>query len=180
MLPTVMIPLHRGVTTLTVWALVALPVHIEASRRGTPAETTSATRTAASPEPLILLERARVAAASGLYRPQNTARVTTGTIREDNRRRSAIAFAISGALAFTGAGLWRWIPCRNATAADPSEVGGVAISGYNKCYTSDGERRPWDTPTKAMFAAGIGLEVVSLLYLIAHLREDDSGARSSP
>ncbi len=56
----------------------------------------------------------------------------------------------------------------------------MAISGYNKCYTSDGERRPWDTPTKAMFAAGVGLEVVSLLYLIAHLREDDSDARSSP
>ena len=180
MLPSVLIPLHRGVATLTVWTLLALPLQIETSRRGRPAETTSATRTTASPGPPILLERARTAAAGGLYRLQNTARVTTGTIREDNRRRSAIAFAISGLLAFTGAGLWRWIPCRNATAGDPSEVGGVAISGYNKCYTSDGERRPWDTPTKAMFAAGVGLEVVSLLYLIAHLREDDSDARSSP
>ena len=137
-------------------------------------------RTASSGESPTIMERVRAASSSGLYRPQNTVRITTGTIREGDRKRSAIAFAISGALAFTGAGLWRWIPCRNATPGKPSEVGGVAIAGYNKCYTSDGERRPWDTPTKAMFAAGVGLEVVSLLYLIAHLREDDSGARSSP
>lgn len=127
-----------------------------------------------------LLERVRAASSSGLYRPQNTATVTTGTIREDDKKRSAIAFALSGLLAFTGAGLWRWLPCRNAEPGVGQEVGGVLLQGYNKCYTSDGERKGWDTPTKALFAGGVGLEVVSLFYLIAHLRDDKPDTNSSP
>ncbi len=123
-----------------------------------------------SGEPPSLLEAAEVGAASGAWRAQNTATITTGLIREDDKRRSAIAFALSGALALAGAGLWRWIPCRNASATDTSSTGAAK---YNKCFTPDGDRRPFDPPTKYMLAAGIGLEVVSLVYLIAHLRSDD-------
>ena len=63
---------------------------------------------------------------------------------------------------------------------EAQEVGGVPLMGYNKCYTPDGERKGFDTPTKALLAAGVGLEVVSLLYLISHLRQDSGGAGSTP
>ena len=127
-----------------------------------------------------LLEAAETAASSGAYRAQNTATITTGRIGKDDRKRSAMAFAISGVLAFAGAGLWRWLPCRNTSAGEAQEVGGVPLMGYNKCYTPDGERRGFDTPTNALLAAGVGLEVVSLLYLISHLRQDSGGAGSTP
>ena len=126
-----------------------------------------------------LLEAAETAASSGAYRAQNTAKITTGRIRDDDRKRSAIAFALSGALAFAGAGLWRWLPCRNASAGGPQE-GPLAQAAYNKCYTDDGERKGFEPPTKAMLAAGVGLEVISLFYLISHLRQDRSGAASTP
>ena len=117
-----------------------------------------------------ILEAAEAAASSGAWRAQNTATIMTGRIRDDDKKRSAIAFAISGAAAFAGAGLWYWIPCRDAR--EGSGIGGLRISGYNKCYDSDGDRRPPDTPVKLMLGAGVGLELVSLFYLIAHLRQD--------
>ena len=121
---------------------------------------------------VLLLEAVEAAAASGAYPLQNTATLTTGRIREDDKKRSAIAFAISGAGAFVGAFLWRWLPCRNAR--EGSSIGGLSIVGYNKCYTDDGERKGFDTPTKLMLGAGVGLEVVSLLYLVAHLRDNNN------
>ena len=126
-----------------------------------------------------LLEAAETAASSGAYRAQNTAKITTGRIREDDRKRSAIAFALSGALAFAGAGLWRWLPCRNFSAGE-SELTAVEARGYADCYTADGERQGLGTTTKAFLAAGVGLEVISLFYLISHLRQDRSGAASTP
>ena len=167
-----MINLPQVAAILTVGALLVAPFHTGITPSAAPSEIASTARPVVSAEPPTIMERVRRASSSGLYRPQNTATITTGTIRKDDRRRSALAFAISGVLAFAGAGLWRWLPCRNAATDGGQEVGGVVLQGYNKCYTSDGERRPWDTPTKAMFAAGVGLEVVSLLYLISHLRED--------
>ena len=119
-----------------------------------------------------ILEAAEVAAASGVYRAQNTATITTGLIREDDKKRSAVAFALSGVIAFAGAGLWRWLPCRNAK--DGSTIAGLRIEGYNKCYEPDGQRKGLDTPTKALLGAGVGLELVSLFFLMAHLREDDN------
>ena len=175
-----MIALPQVAAILTVWALLVAPFHTGTVLSTAPSETASAARPVTFAEPPTIMERARMASSSGLYRPQNTATIATGTIREDDRRRSALAFAISGVLAFAGAGLWRWLPCRNAATDGGQEVGGVVLQGYNKCYTSDGERRPWDTPTKAMFAAGVGLEVVSLLYFISHLREDKARATPSP
>ena len=119
-----------------------------------------------------LLEAAEAAAASGAYRAQNVAGVTTAQIQEDDKKRSTIAYGVSGLMAFAGAALWRWVPCRNWEQA--SNVAGLQIEGYNKCYDAEGRRHPWDTPTKAMFAAGVGFEVVSLLYFISHLRSDDN------
>ena len=113
-----------------------------------------------------LMESALAAAASGAWRAQNTSTITTGRIRDDDNKRSALAFAISGAAAFAGAFLWRWLPCRNAK--EGNDIGGLRIAGYNKCYDSDGERKGLDTPTKLMLGAGVTLELVSLGYFIAH------------
>ena len=121
-----------------------------------------------------ILEIAETAAASGVYRAQNTSTITTGRIEAGDRKRSAIAYGVSGLMAFTGAALWRWIPCRNAAPVSAEDVvDGVTLAAYNKCYNADGERRGLDTPTKWMLGAGIGLEVVSLFYLMAHLTADD-------
>ena len=172
------------VTMFTALSVVALPLRPHAPARHLGPEPEPSSAAVASrivpTTSLSLLERVRADASSGRYRPQNTSTVTTGTIREDDKKRSAIAFALSGLLAFTGAGLWRWLPCRNAEPGRGQEVGGVLLAGYNKCYTSDGERMGWDTPTKALFTAGVGLEVVSLFYLIAHLRDDKPDTSSSP
>ena len=143
--------------------LVAISIAVTPLYAATPAPRTSAPS---------ILEAAEVAAASGAYRPQNTATITTGRIREDDKKRSAIAFAISGAAALAGAGLWRWLPCRNVTRH--GTIDATNVSGYFKCYTQDDQRKGLDTPTKAMLGAGIGLEVLSLFYLIAHLRADDN------
>ncbi len=124
---------------------------------------------------ISLIEAAMTAGASGAWRAQNTARITTGRVREDDKKRSALAFAISGAAAFLGAGLWRWVPCRGSEPGVGDNIGGLRIAGYNKCYDQDGNRRPFDAPTKLMLGAGVALELVSLGYFIAHLRsqEDD-------
>lgn len=172
------------VTMLTALSVVALPLTHRAPARHlgpepSPAPAAPASRTVPTNAPSFM-ERVRADASSGRYRPQNTPTITTGTIREDDKKRSAIAFALSGLLAFTGAGLWRWVPCRNTSPGDDQAVGGVPLQGYNNCYTRDGERKGWDTPTKALFAAGVGLEVVSLFYLIAHLRDDKPAPSSSP
>lgn len=152
---------------LAVWvcfALVGSPLYAGSSGSGALAGTPS------------LLEAAEIAAASGAYRIQNTSTVTTGQIRPGDKKRSAIAYGLSGLMAFAGAALWRWIPCRNASLASPGEVvDGVTLAAYNKCYDADGERKGLDTPTKWMLGAGIGLEAVSLFYLIAHLTSDDEG-----
>ena len=123
----------------------------------------------AAPE-VSLVEAAMTAGASGAWRAQNTARITTGRVREDDRKRSALAFAISGAAAFVGAGLWRWLPCRESEPGVGDNIAGLRIAGYNKCYDPDGNRRPFDTPTKLMLGAGVLLELVSLGYYIAHVR----------
>jgi hypothetical protein len=117
-----------------------------------------------------LLEVAEIAAASGVYRAQNTAGIATGRIREDDNRRSAIAFALSGVLAFTGAALWRNLTCRDGGDARHF---GEGLKTQTECYEEDGSRKGWSTPTKALFGAGVGLELVSLFYLVRHLREDD-------
>jgi hypothetical protein len=124
-----------------------------------------------------ILEAAEIAASSGAYRAQNTANLTSGRIREDDKKRSAIVLALAGAAALTGAALWRWLPCRNALEGSSAE--GLRPNEFTKhtkyrtCYTEDGERRGFETPTKLMLGAGIGLEIVSLVYLIAHLRSDE-------
>ena len=145
---------------LVALGIVVAPLHAHAA---------AATAPAAAP---TILETAEIAATSGAYRAQNTPTVTTGTIREDDKKRSALAFALSGALAFAGAGLWRWLPCREE--AGTSSIGGLQIEGYDKCYDQDGQRLGFDTPTKALLGAGVALELVSLGYLIAHLRSDDN------
>ncbi len=117
-----------------------------------------------------LLEVAEIAAASGVYRAQNTAGIATGRIREDDNKRSAIAFALSGVLAFTGAALWRNLTCRDGGDARHF---GEGLKTQTECYEEDGSRKGWSTPTKALFGAGVGLELVSLFYLVRHLREDD-------
>ena len=116
-----------------------------------------------------MLEAAEIAAASGVYRAQNTSTITTGRIREGDKKRSALAYGLSGVMAFAGAALWRWIPCRNASSTDLSNASSVEQAAYHKCYDADGMRKGLDTPTKWMLGAGIGLEAVSLFYLIAHL-----------
>jgi hypothetical protein len=117
-----------------------------------------------------LLEVAEIAAASGVYRAQNLAGITTGTIREDDNRRSAIAFAISGVAAFAGAALWRWLPCRNVSTTFSQNA--TENTKYVKCYDEDGQRKGLETPTKLLLGAGVTLELVSLGYLIAHLVSD--------
>lgn len=127
-----------------------------------------------------LLEAAEIAAASGVYRAQNTAGIATGRIREDDNRRSAIAFALSGLLAFTGAALWRNLTCRDGGDARHF---GEGLKTQTECYEEDGSRKGWSTPTKALFGAGVGLEFVSLFYLVRHLREDreqDDAQPASP
>ena len=127
-----------------------------------------------------LLEAAEIAAASGVYRAQNTAGIATGRIREDDNRRSAIAFALSGLLAFTGAVLWRNLTCRDGGDARHF---GEGLKTQTECYEEDGSRKGWSTPTKALFGAGVGLEFVSLFYLVRHLREDreqDDAQPASP
>ena len=122
-----------------------------------------------------LLEAAEIAASSGAYRAQNTPDITTGRIREDDKKRSALAFALSGVLAFVGAGLWRWLPCRGQDAHDfVDQYEGFQQWHDAQCYEADGQRLGWDTPTKALFGAGIALELVSLGYLFAHMRSDDN------
>ena len=119
------------------------------------------------------LEAAEIAAASGVYRAQNTSTITTGRIQPGDKRRSAIAYGLSGLMAFAGAALWRWIPCRNVTTSDDlASASSVDQAAYHKCYDADGERKGFDTPTKWMLGAGVGLEVVALGYLIAHLVSD--------
>ena len=142
------------------FGIVIAPLHAHAAAVRAPAAAPS------------ILEAAEIAATSGAYRAQNTPTVTTGLIREGDKKRSAIAFALSGALAFAGAGLWRWLPCREK--AGTSSIGGLQIEGYDKCYDQDGQRLGLDTPTKALLGAGVALELVSLGYLIAHLRSDEN------
>ena len=127
-----------------------------------------------------LLEVAEIAAASGVYRAQNTAGIATGRIREDDNRRSAIAFALSGLLAFTGAALWRNLTCRDGGDARHF---GEGLKTQTECFEEDGSRKGWSTPTKALVGAGVGLELVSLFYLVRHLHEDrqqDDAQPSSP
>ena len=119
-----------------------------------------------------LLEAAETAAASGVYRAQNLAGITTGKIRAGDKKRSAIAYGLSGLMAFAGAALWRWLPCRNIPDAPTNNA--TENAKYYRCYEADGQRKGLETPTKAMLGAGVTLEVVSLFYWIAHLREDDT------
>ena len=148
---------------LAVWvcfALAASPLYAGSPGSSAPAGTPS------------FLEAVEVAAASGVYRAQNTSTITTGRIREGDKKRSALAYGLSGVMAFAGAALWRWIPCRNASSTDLSIASSVEQAAYHKCYDADGMRKGFDTPTKWMLGAGIGLEAVSLFYLIAHLTSD--------
>ena len=149
------------------FGIAVAPIHAHAAAVRAPAAAPS------------LLEAAEIAAASGAYRVQNLAGITTGRIREDDNRRSAIAFALSGLLAFTGAALWRWLPCRGQDAHDfVDQYEGFQQWQDAQCYDDNGDRLGWDTPTKALFGAGVGLELVSLFYLVRHLRED--GQRDDP
>ncbi len=141
--------------------LVAISVAVTPLYAATPAPPTSVPS---------LLEAAEVAAASGAYRPQNTTTITTGRIRDDDKKRSALAYGLSGLMAFAGAGLWRWLPCRNVIT-EPS-LNATENVKYVKCFDADGQRKGLETPTKALLGAGIGLELVSLGYLIAHLASD--------
>lgn len=117
-----------------------------------------------------LLEAAEIAAASGVYRAQNTSTITTGRIRPGDKKRSALAFAISGVAAFAGAALWRWLPCRNVSTTFSQNA--TENTKYVKCYDEDGQRKGLETPTKLLLGAGVALELVSLGYLIAHLASD--------
>ncbi len=149
--------MKRLIAFVTAYAVVLMPLYANAAAP-TPARS--------------LLEAAEIAAASGVYRAQNTASITTGTIREDDKKRSAIAFALSGVLAFAGAALWRNLTCRGAGDARHF---GEGLKTQVECYEADGSRKGWDTPTKALFGAGVTLELVSLGYLFAHLRSADDG-----
>ena len=100
------------VVFLTVYGMVLMPLYAnaEASRSA------RAVANAAAPpvSSVSLLEAAETAAASGVYRAQNlpalppdgSGRTTTGGARSRS--------LISGVLAFAGAALWRWLPCREA------------------------------------------------------------------
>ncbi len=158
--------MKRFIALLTAYGLVLMPLYANAA--------------AARPASASLLEAAEIAAASGAYRAQNTAGIATGRIREDDNKRSAIAFALSGLLAFTGAALWRNLTCRDGGDARHF---GEGLKTQAECYEEDGSRKGWSTPTKALFGAGIGLEFVSLFYLVRHLREDgqqDDAQSASP
>ena len=171
--------MKKLVALLTVYGLVLMPLYANAAAVRPPS--TPANGCSASAASLSLLEAAEIAASSGVYRAQNTAGITTGRIREGDKKRSALAFALSGALAFVGAGLWRWLPCRGQPAhrfADQYE--GFTQWHEAQCYDADGQRLGWDTPTKALFGAGVALEVVSLFYLIAHLRQGDQQDGQQP
>jgi len=151
-----------------VFGIVLAPMHAHAAAIRAPGAAPS------------LLEAAEIAAASGVYRAQNTAGIATGRIREDDNRRSAIAFALSGVLAFTGAALWRNLTCRDGGDARHF---GEGLKTQTECYEEDGSRKGWSTPTKALFGAGVALEFVALFYLVRHLREDgqqDDAQPSSP
>ena len=142
------------------WGLVASPLY--ANRL--PAAGAGAGETPS------FLEAAETAAASGAYRAQNTSTIATGLIRPDDKKRSALAFAISGAAAFVGAALWRWLPCRNVNTGPTNNA--TEATKYVKCYDEDGQRKGLETPTKLLLGAGVTLELVSLGYLIAHLTSD--------
>jgi len=148
-----------------VFGIAVAPMHAHAAAVRAPGDAPS------------LLEAAEVAAASGVYRAQNTAGIATGRIREDDNRRSAIAFALSGVLAFTGAALWRNLTCRDGGDARHF---GEGLKTQTECYEEDGSRKGWSTPTKALFGAGVGLELVSLFYLVRHLREDGEPDDAQP
>ena len=124
--------------------------------------------------PASLIGAAETAAASGVWRAQNTPTVSTGLIRDDDKKRSAMAYGLSGALAFLGAGLWHWVPCLNASES-ATQHPGEAVK-YARCYDADGSRAPLEPPVKALLAGGVVLELVSLGYLIAHLRGGDDDA----
>ena len=148
---------------LAVWvcfALAASPLYAGSSGSSALAGTSS------------FLEAAEIAAASGVYRAQNTTTITTGRIQAGDKKRSAIAYGLSGLMAFAGAALWRWLPCRNIPDAPTNNA--TENTKYVKCYNEDGQRKGLETPTKALLGAGVTLEVVSLFYWIAHLRQDDT------
>ena len=148
---------------VTAYSVVLMPLYANAAALSRPASARANAATAS------LLETAEVAAASGVYRAQNTAGIATGRIREDDNKRSAIAFALSGVLAFTGAALWRNLTCRGGGDARHF---GEGLRTQVECYEEDGSRKGWSTPTKALVGAGVGLELVSLFYLMRHVRED--------
>ena len=147
--------MKKPLASLVAFSLLVAPLYA-----ATPAGFTTAS----------ILEAAAVAAASGAYRPQNTTTITTGRIRDDDKKRSALAYGLSGLMAFAGAGLWRWLPCKNVIT-EPS-LNATENVKYVKCYEADGQRKGLETPTKALLGAGIALELVSLGYLIAHLASD--------
>lgn len=162
--------MKKLVALLTVYGLVLMPLYANA----TPA---SASGTSSPVAYSSLLEAAEIAAASGAYRAQNTAGIASGMIRDDDNRRSAIAFALSGLLAFTGAALWRNLTCRGE--GDARHLG-EGLKTQAECYDENGQRLGWSTPTKALVGAGVGLELVSLFYLMRHLREDDQQDAAQP
>ena len=157
--------MKKPASLFLVFGIVLAPMHAHAAAVRAPGAAPS------------LLEAAEMAAASGAYRAQNTAGIATGRIREDDNRRSAIAFALSGVLAFTGAALWRNLTCRDGGDARHF---GEGLKTQTECYEEDGSRKGWSTPTKALFGAGIGLEFVSLFYLVRHLREDGQQDDAQP
>ena len=169
--------MKKLVAAVTAYGIVLMPLYANAAAvRNASAPANGGSSPAVS---LSLLEAAETAAASGVYRAQNTAGISTGLIREDDNRRSAIAFALSGLLAFTGAALWRNLTCRGEGDARHF---GEGLKTQVECYEEDGSRKGWSTPTKALVGAGVGLELVSLFYLVRHLREDgeDDAQPASP
>ncbi len=152
--------MKKALTIAVCCGLVTAPLHagalaVAGARSGTPPS---------------LLEAAEIAAASGVYRAQNTSTITTGQIRPGDKKRSALAFAISGVAAFAGAALWRWLPCRNVSTTFSQNA--TENTKYVKCYEEDGQRKGLETPTKLLLGAGVALELVSLGYFIAHLASD--------
>ena len=71
-----------------------------------------------------------------------------------------------------------------ASAAHLGAGGRATIGVLDAAKTTVvGSRKGWSTPTKALVGAGVGLELVSLFYLVRHLREDgrqDDAQPSSP
>ena len=152
--------MKKALAVAVCYGLVTTPLHagtlpVAGARSGTPPS---------------LLEAAEIAAASGVYRAQNTSTITTGRIQPGDKKRSALAFAISGVAAFAGAALWRWLPCRNVSTTFSQNA--TENTKYVKCYDADGQRKGLETPTKLLLGAGVTLELVSLGYLIAHLASD--------